>query len=91
MEVEFYQDTADEWRWRAIADNNDIIATSSEGYNKLADCEHGLIVLALELRKAAKVVELGKDGGKSVGNLQALMDKHNELAGVPLGFGASRR
>jgi len=77
MQIEFYEDAANEWRWRARADNDEIVADSGEGYANLADCEGGLIALANALRKPARLVELGKDGGKSVGNLQALMDKHD--------------
>ena len=76
MQIEFYQDKANEWRWRAVADNNDVIADSGEGYENLRDCEHGLVVLAQGLRTAAKVVEVGADGGRSIGNLHALMEQH---------------
>lgn len=76
MQIEFYEDVAGEWRWRARADNDEIVADSGEGYENLADCEGGLLTLAKGLRVAARVVELGKDGGKSVGNLHALMAKH---------------
>lgn len=32
MTVEFYQDTAGEYRWRVTADNGEIVAASSEGF-----------------------------------------------------------
>ncbi len=32
-----YQDQAGEWRWRRIADNGNIIATSGEGYKNKRD------------------------------------------------------
>lgn len=35
---EFYQDHANEWRWRHTADNGKIIGGSSEGYNNKSDC-----------------------------------------------------
>lgn len=77
MQIEFYEDAANEWRWRARADNDEIVADSGEGYENLADCEGGLLALAMSLRTAARVVEIGKDGGRSVGNLQALLVKHD--------------
>ncbi len=33
-----YQDAAGEWRWRRLADNGNIIATSGEGYKNKRDC-----------------------------------------------------
>lgn len=76
MHVEFYVDTANEHRWRAIAGNNAIIATSAEGYGNLADCEDGLALLATGLRAVAKVVHVDSDGGQSFGNLHALLAQH---------------
>ena len=40
-----YQDTADEWRWRAVAANGRTIADSAEGYVRRADCLHGLALV----------------------------------------------
>jgi uncharacterized protein YegP (UPF0339 family) len=37
--LEFYKDEAGEFRWRLIAHNGNILATSSEGYKNRADCE----------------------------------------------------
>lgn len=80
MQIEFYEDAANEWRWRARADNDEIVADSGEGYDNLSDCEGGLLALAMSLRTAARVVEIGKDGGRAVGNLQALLVKHDYRA-----------
>ncbi len=33
-----YQDAAGEYRWRRVADNGNIIATSGEGYKNRRDC-----------------------------------------------------
>lgn len=33
-----YKDTAGYWRWRLVAANNRIIATSGESYHNKADC-----------------------------------------------------
>jgi len=35
---EFYQDSADEWRWRRIAPNGNIVGSSAEGYKNKSDC-----------------------------------------------------
>ncbi|WP_164162792.1 MULTISPECIES: YegP family protein [Stenotrophomonas] len=33
---------AGDWRWRLVADNGEIVATSGEGYHNKADCLHGI-------------------------------------------------
>lgn len=75
MHIEFYVDTATKHRWRAIADNGQIIATSAEGYNELSDCEDGLAILATGLRSVAKVVHVDSEG-ETFGNLHALLVQH---------------
>ena len=30
---EFYQDTKGEWRWRKVAPNNKVVASSGEGFS----------------------------------------------------------
>ena len=35
--VEFYRDSSNEWRWRVRADNGEIIAASTEGYEHMID------------------------------------------------------
>lgn len=42
---EVYRDSVNEYRWRLKADNNEIIADSSEGYVAKNDCLGGLQVL----------------------------------------------
>lgn len=37
-----YKDGADEWRWRFLASNGEVIADSGEGYKNKADCRHGI-------------------------------------------------
>ena len=37
-----YADAAGEWRWRLVAGNDQVIATSGEGYRDRADCLHGI-------------------------------------------------
>lgn len=36
--LEIYQDNANEWRWRIIASNGEIIGASTEGYINQSDC-----------------------------------------------------
>lgn len=39
--VEFFHDADGEWRWRAVAANNRIVATSGEGCTTRDDCVDG--------------------------------------------------
>ena len=39
---EVYVDRADQWRWRLVHDNGNIIADSGEGYASRQKCEQGL-------------------------------------------------
>lgn len=39
---ELYQDTADEWRWRLVVSNGNIIADSGEGYASKQGAERGI-------------------------------------------------
>lgn len=39
LTVQVYTDADGEHRWRALAANNKIVATSGEGYHNLRDCE----------------------------------------------------
>lgn len=42
MYFHLYKDAAGQWRWRLVAGNNQIVATSGEGYVNKADAEHGI-------------------------------------------------
>lgn len=42
MYFHLYKDAAGQWRWRLVAGNNQIVATSGESYVKKADAEHGI-------------------------------------------------
>lgn len=37
-----YRDSADEWRWRLVAPNGNIIADSGEGYNSKQGVQRGI-------------------------------------------------
>lgn len=39
---ELYQDSADEWRWRLVATNGNIVADSAEGYASKQGAERGI-------------------------------------------------
>ena len=41
VEVMFYLDKADEWRWRLVAGNGKVVADSSEGYVTKWGCKRG--------------------------------------------------
>jgi uncharacterized protein YegP (UPF0339 family) len=57
LRFEIFQDARKEYRWRLKAANNQIIATSGEGYKAKADCRHG-IELVQSGAKDAKVDDL---------------------------------
>ena len=39
---ELFTDSADEWRWRLVHENGNIIADSGEGYASRQKCKQGL-------------------------------------------------
>ena len=39
---EVFQDTSDEWRWRLVAANGNIIADSGEGYQSKQGAQRGI-------------------------------------------------
>lgn len=45
IHFEIFKDRAGEWRWRLRAANGQILATSSEGYEKLDDCHYAIILV----------------------------------------------
>jgi len=47
-----YIDNAGEYRWYLMAENNEKIADSAEGYNARADCEHGIMLVKRLAMKA---------------------------------------
>lgn len=49
MRYKVYKDARGEWRWRLLAANNQIIATSGEGYQNKQDC-----LSAIELVKNSR-------------------------------------
>lgn len=51
---EVYQDRADEWRWRLVATNGNIIADSGEGYQSKQGAKRGIE----SVRKAAPRAEV---------------------------------
>lgn len=51
-QFQVYEDSSGEYRWRLLADNNQVIATSGEGYKAKADCKHGIEVVKSVASKA---------------------------------------
>ena len=47
-----YKDAEGEFRWRFHANNGQILAESSEGYNNRANCQHGIILIKQEAASA---------------------------------------
>ncbi len=60
---EVYQDRADEWRWRLVHDNGNIIADSGEGYASRQKCEQGLTSVKTNAPEAAVRVVTNPTGG----------------------------
>lgn len=42
MQFQVYRDNSHQWRWRLVAANNRIIATSGESYINKQDCLHAI-------------------------------------------------
>ena len=53
MKFQIYQDKKEEWRWRLIADNSNIIADSAEGYKNKSDCVHEIYKIKEDARSAS--------------------------------------
>jgi uncharacterized protein YegP (UPF0339 family) len=45
MRFEMYRDAAGEYRWRLRHDNGNVIAESGEGYKRMVDCRHGIMII----------------------------------------------
>jgi uncharacterized protein YegP (UPF0339 family) len=50
-----YKDNSGEYRWRFRANNNEIVADSSEGYKNKADCQHGIDIVKQQSPSASVV------------------------------------
>jgi uncharacterized protein len=51
MKFELYKDTHDEWRWRLVADNGEIVA-QSEGYTRKSNCQKSIRMIKLHAKNA---------------------------------------
>jgi uncharacterized protein YegP (UPF0339 family) len=49
---QIFRDAQGEYRWRLRAGNNQVIATSGEGYKARADCEHGIALVKADAPSA---------------------------------------
>ena len=45
MRYYVYRDQQNQWRWRLVAANSEIIAVASEGYWNKADCLHAIALV----------------------------------------------
>jgi uncharacterized protein YegP (UPF0339 family) len=55
---EIFQDNADEWRWRLVASNGNIIADSGEGYQSKQGVKRGIESVKKNARQAqVQIVE----------------------------------
>lgn len=53
---EVYRDRGDEWRWRLVHDNGNVIADSGEGYDRKAGAKKG--IESVKLNAADATVEV---------------------------------
>jgi uncharacterized protein YegP (UPF0339 family) len=58
--IQIYKDAKGEWRWRLVASNGQIIATSGEGYKNLSHCEE--MVNSMWTRFGESEIETDDDG-----------------------------
>lgn len=63
MKTTVFQDQDGQFRWHTQADNNEIIATSGEGYLHRVDCVAGFILLRETL--VAGTMEFVIEGGET--------------------------
>jgi uncharacterized protein YegP (UPF0339 family) len=45
MYYEVYKDRSDNWRWRYVSTNGNIISDSAEGYVHKSDCLRGIEIM----------------------------------------------
>src|SRR5262245_9987477 len=64
LKFEVYQDAAKEFRWRLKAANNEILATSGEGYKAKADAKRGVELIQEGVTKDSVKFELYEDKAK---------------------------
>lgn len=50
MKIEKYRDDNNEYRWRIVADNGNIMADSAEGYKNKVDRDSALIAIINNIR-----------------------------------------
>jgi len=53
LKFEIYKDAQSEFRWRLKAGNNQIIATSGQGYKDKSDCQKGIEIIQAGAAKAS--------------------------------------
>lgn len=57
-----YRDAADQWRWRFVHQNGNIIADSGQGYGRKADAVNGIKSLEENIH-VAPIIDLSKPQG----------------------------
>lgn len=57
--TEVYQDRANEWRWRTIAPNGNIVSISSDGYKNFGDAYE----MATKLNENSEICVLKETAG----------------------------
>jgi uncharacterized protein YegP (UPF0339 family) len=77
---QFYKDKAGEWWWRLRANNNEIIATSGEGYKNKQDCLHAIdLVRGLSQDAEIRIYKNDKEYDVYQKEEDAALDVTNEV------------
>jgi uncharacterized protein YegP (UPF0339 family) len=64
FKLEVFADLAGEWRWRMVAGNGRIVATSGEAFASKGNAERAAEMIAGEMAAAGSVPVYSKPGGE---------------------------
>ncbi|NLV08697.1 DUF1508 domain-containing protein [Halomicrobium mukohataei] len=77
---ELYEDSAEEWRWRLVHDNGNVIADGGEGYSAAQKAEQGLESVRSNA-PGANVIDQSKDEESQDGGSDATFELFEDSAG----------
>ena len=77
---ELYEDSAEEWRWRLVHDNGNVIADGGEGYSSAQKAEQGLESVRSNA-PGANVIDQSKDEESQDGGSDATFELFEDSAG----------
>lgn len=79
--LSIYRDESQEWRWRRISDNGNILAVSGEGYSRRIDCDR----IAIRVNAQPYIVEVSGEviGEIGVAHSVLALDDGSAFVGSP--------